>query len=493
MISFNEYLLERRSPKSQTESALDILKKYANDPDIYISFTQIDKIGINPGSIWHTPNGIYTYPLKEYFDKNPNETLIRLIFPFASNKDYINILKKNCNTFVNDMSKDYTDADLKKDIKKLRDLYSDIDITKIKSSNIRNLKQSEYAFLNILKQHKLTPNENIKRILDSTKKSLKEVQDKIKAIDKKDIENDFAKTKRIIEHDLELYTDILKQIPKIKKAKTPYAKYKIASELDRLIPITSKKELEADTELQAYIDNFLNSFKTVNYYKKLVSKLEKDLKELTHGIEPIIQDGIKNSNTNMPISKLWNITRILANGGDQKTIATDMNQKWNNILRKLGYCGFADKSGMGVIHPNELIQAVFFSRKAFKLIDRIQNVSYEIQKINNIDDFMKLHIKSQLSVDGDYIVIHSENKNVFGKIKISEFKKPENLIRMLKHFKTYEMETIISTKPHTIKQNAELADQIINNKLSIKNQSIKMWKILSDYANSTDKVYKYEW
>ena len=59
-------------------------------------------------------------------------------------------------------------------------------------------------------------------------------------------------------------------------------------------------------------------------------------------------------------------------------------QGWNNLLRRLGYNGFVDRSGSGTIHPNEPTQAVFMSSKAFTVVDMIENKSYE--HINIKDD-----------------------------------------------------------------------------------------------------------
>jgi hypothetical protein len=57
---------------------------------------------------------------------------------------------------------------------------------------------------------------------------------------------------------------------------------------------------------------------------------------------------------------------------------------WNYLLKKLGYLGFKDKQS--IIHPNEPIQAVFFSKKGFKIVDKtynsIPNVSYKKLSVN---------------------------------------------------------------------------------------------------------------
>jgi len=124
--TFKQYLIEKRSHAAQNPklSAYKQLEPYKNDPDIYISYTKIQKIGINPSSTFNTPNGIYTYPLKEIwkeFDKSSERVDVG---HFTDGRPYIWILKQSCNKFVNDLKKDYTSADYDKDMLKIRNLYS---------------------------------------------------------------------------------------------------------------------------------------------------------------------------------------------------------------------------------------------------------------------------------------------------------------------------------------------------------------------------------
>lgn len=124
MIKFKDVLngiLEaRRNPEKNPKiSIVQALEPYKNDPDIYISFTEVDKIGINPKSSFNTPNGIYTYPLKEIWKHVENDTI-----PFGDDRRFCWIIKRNKGNFVNDLSKDYKDSDYKKDIKKIEKMLS---------------------------------------------------------------------------------------------------------------------------------------------------------------------------------------------------------------------------------------------------------------------------------------------------------------------------------------------------------------------------------
>lgn len=48
-------------------------------------------------------------------------------------------------------------------------------------------------------------------------------------------------------------------------------------------------------------------------------------------------------------------------------------QKWNALLRKLGYDGFVDIDNYGLIHENEPTQAVFLSNRSVKIINILDN------------------------------------------------------------------------------------------------------------------------
>jgi hypothetical protein len=72
---------------------LEELKKYAGRKNIYISFTDVDKIGINPQSQYTTPIGVYTYPLFSIFTSMERENTVKIL-PF-SNAPHISILESN--------------------------------------------------------------------------------------------------------------------------------------------------------------------------------------------------------------------------------------------------------------------------------------------------------------------------------------------------------------------------------------------------------------
>lgn len=89
------------------------LTKYKNSPDIYITYTDVDKLGINPNPIDKTtPLGIYAYRLIDVFDAAMARNL-----PFSYRK-YIQVFEGSGN--ILDLSQ-YTDYE--EDLLKLSDLY----------------------------------------------------------------------------------------------------------------------------------------------------------------------------------------------------------------------------------------------------------------------------------------------------------------------------------------------------------------------------------
>lgn len=72
-------------------------KKIQNIPNLFVSMTFVDKLGINPSSTYNTPVGIYSYPAIYVVDtvntakQNLNE------LPFVGNAPYINIFEASGN------------------------------------------------------------------------------------------------------------------------------------------------------------------------------------------------------------------------------------------------------------------------------------------------------------------------------------------------------------------------------------------------------------
>ena len=73
---------------------MDLLRPLRHDPHLYVTFTEINKVGIRPISELNgpgpfaTPIGIYTYPLDIIFDDMENKTV-----PWGGDRPYVHLLR----------------------------------------------------------------------------------------------------------------------------------------------------------------------------------------------------------------------------------------------------------------------------------------------------------------------------------------------------------------------------------------------------------------
>jgi hypothetical protein len=127
MQSFISYLIEKRKHEDKFEelTPLEQLQKYApHASNLYVSFTQVDKIGINPMSNYSTPNGIYTYQLDwllKYFFKYYYNTQELVDVPFSRNAKFAWIIQPTTDVLVLNT---YNNID--EDIRKLRNYFSEM-------------------------------------------------------------------------------------------------------------------------------------------------------------------------------------------------------------------------------------------------------------------------------------------------------------------------------------------------------------------------------
>lgn len=122
--NFTQFLQEKRSNPDLNPkiSAYDELKPFSDKDGYYISFTSLDKLGINPNSKYETPLGIYSYPLKDSWEKyKVEETKDFSNYPFANDEPYIWLFESKDKSKVVFLD-NYKKSDYKNDIKKLKAL-----------------------------------------------------------------------------------------------------------------------------------------------------------------------------------------------------------------------------------------------------------------------------------------------------------------------------------------------------------------------------------
>lgn len=83
---------KRRNPKmnprySPEDQLQQLSQKLGGAIDnVFVTFTQVDKLGTNPQSGYYTPMGIYAYPLQYVLDQNMD-------VPYAGEAKYIQVFK----------------------------------------------------------------------------------------------------------------------------------------------------------------------------------------------------------------------------------------------------------------------------------------------------------------------------------------------------------------------------------------------------------------
>jgi hypothetical protein len=157
-MKFKSYLIEKRSHPELNKKVglLDIMKKYLSDSQNHylLSFTDIDKIGINPKYGYNTPLGIYLYILTpETYNMIKNRTT------FATDRPYVTIAKMNNNKILIFLY--YTESDFNSDVEKLRKFYPKDEFNTItKNTSLYNFNPGEriwrlsYALARLKKQTK---------------------------------------------------------------------------------------------------------------------------------------------------------------------------------------------------------------------------------------------------------------------------------------------------------------------------------------------------
>ena len=87
------------------EDVIDTLYPYRDRDDIFVSFSNIPKLGINPKTSYNTPAGIYTYPIKDIWHQIESDTV-----PYAGERNYVLVLRPKTPQGVLDVAT-YTEAE----------------------------------------------------------------------------------------------------------------------------------------------------------------------------------------------------------------------------------------------------------------------------------------------------------------------------------------------------------------------------------------------
>lgn len=116
MILFKDIISElRRNPELNPKiSALDALNKYKDDPSYFITFTTIEKVGLNPRSPFSTPVGLYAYKLKDVYGELESKNYL-----FGVDRPFVNVIQLTTDRVLD--LENYNNKS--SDLQKLRKIY----------------------------------------------------------------------------------------------------------------------------------------------------------------------------------------------------------------------------------------------------------------------------------------------------------------------------------------------------------------------------------
>ena len=137
-------------------------------------------------------------------------------------------------------------------------------------------------------------------------------------------------------------------------------------------PIEQKKLVISWGISDETIERELGSYKISNNKEAIIDNLSHDLKRFWL---PVVQKSCYHKN-NIGGLFWWASKRVAdqLNAADTEKYGTKPTSFiWRELMITLGVTGVADRTGKGIIHSNEPLQAVFFTPKAFKPVETFIN------------------------------------------------------------------------------------------------------------------------
>lgn len=375
-------IFERRSggtknPKMSEQDIINKIKSYdALGEYYYMSYTMIDKLGINPRSGYSTPIGIYSYPLVNSIVKDIERRGLKGV-PYMGEAPYIWLFKpkNNGNGLVID---EYRQRDYVKDRDKLFEFVSKRDsritsdvFTKIEdyslsnsmfkfpAGNIWNL--SRILSMILVGDHSIKKYTNeLLKVGDTVKYNGKIGEIEYVFTDEYSIRYDDGGVNYVSIDDegLKKYDKAKASIEKEEKLKN--MKFKIGDLIRLTNPNATPKNkiVDVDFENDGVIVEPLDPSKSPFLWP--FTRLYKANPELA----PDVNES------------------VILEYSEKSTKANRASVMWTYLLYKvLGYEYVDDSGGEGVIHGNEPIQAVFFNRSVIEVLEKFDNPASKQNKL----------------------------------------------------------------------------------------------------------------
>lgn len=320
------------------EDIVAALSRYKDRDDVFVSFRSLPKLGINPQSGWDTPIGIYGYPLRAFWDAIEHNSI-----PFAGDAEYVIVFQTtgNCPDANPEAAHGYTEAMFIQDREKIRQKF--------------------------LEQYRI-------------------------AYSRLNVDHTWGRQSEYVDRALM----ILKNDP------SPVAAFKNRAWAELMI--SRKMDLTNPKTIADAVDNGFLSRETVEQIAQLAQELNDgvviDEAEARERLDHAIITWSLKAKMHSPAAQFWNVTRNLADF--LASVRTRLNKGggpiiWNAIMRQLGYDGFTDVTGTGLIHENEPTQGVFFSTKSLRVIEVLPNLRLAKRSPFNTDRYTFNNLSDLLS------------------------------------------------------------------------------------------------
>ena len=400
MKSFKQYVIEkRRNPDQNIKvSVLDKLLQYAGrGTDTYVSFRDLNKLGINPQSKYSTPNGIYCYRLQDFESSLESEHTIKQVFPFTGDKPaeyaYVFEPKPEANVvYLSDvMAKDVIDYmevwfDKYPKTKNFFEHGAELEVVQGELQELEQRRDAVYEFIGI---------KNWEQFVDIYMNTEVEYRNSYKTIAEHMVLSDLILGSLYTLVDVDLGDDSFinsKQVftkPNLSfMSISPDAMENMSEAIDFNDVIEAVEAMIENVEVRIYgleediqeLQNFENAKSSEDFAEWLYYN------HVDLYIEP--------PKENSPDHILWWFGW---------TIFKDQPNKWNKFFRVIGIDGVVDDDCQGIIHPSEECQAVFFDKTKINVLESIVNKEYVL-------DLDNIKVKSKHGVESIVKAI----KNSFG-------------------------------------------------------------------------------
>lgn len=383
MKSFKQYVIEkRRNPDQNIKvSILDKLLQYAGrGTDTYVSFRDLNKLGINPQSRFSTPNGIYGYRLQDFESSLESEHTIKQVFPFTGDKPaeyaYVFESKPEANVvYLNDvMVKDVIDYmkvwfDKYPKTKNFFEPVAELEVVQGELQELEQRRDAVYEFIGI---------KNWEQFVDIYMNTEVEYQNSYKTI---------AEHKRLsdwISGSLYTFTKFNMSV----MSNSPDAMENMSEAIDFNDVIEAVEAMIENLEVRIY--GLEEDIQELQKFEN--AKSSEDFAEWLYYNH--VDLDIEPPKENSPDHILWWFGW---------TMFKNQPNKWNKFFRVIGIDGVVDDDCQGIIHPSEECQAVFFDKTKIKVLESIVNKEYVL-------DLDNIKVKSKHGVESIVKAI----KNSFG-------------------------------------------------------------------------------